>query len=294
MRVGHDVYVERGGRSERRADGHPKKLAARLLDGDDTSVTVAGVAHQPLTGAQPPSTFLDCQAHVLSPRPARGAWRFPLLLSVEFLSDLLARLRDLPALVQWAGYVGLSVIIFTETGLLIGFFLPGDSLLVTAGLLCSQPAFGLNVYLLGLLLSVAAILGDTVGYHIGRVTGPRIFTREDSFFFRRSHLLRAQAFYEKHGGKTIIIARFVPIVRTFAPVVAGVGQMQYRSFLAFNVVGGLSWVWGMLFTGYFLGRWVPGIDQHIEKVILVVIFLSILPGIIAWARERFRTVPPSA
>lgn len=205
---------------------------------------------------------------------------------MEFLSDFYARLRDLPALVQWAGYVGLTAIIFTETGLLIGFFLPGDSLLVTAGLLSSQPEFGLNVYVLGMLLSAAAIVGDTVGYQIGRVTGPRIFTREESLLFRRAHLQAAQAFYEKHGGKTIIIARFVPIIRTFAPVVAGVGAMQYRSFLAYNIVGGLAWVWSMLFTGYFLGRWVPGIDQHIEKVILVVIFLSILPGIIAWVRER--------
>jgi membrane-associated protein len=207
---------------------------------------------------------------------------------VDFLSDFFDRLRDLPALVQWAGYVGLTAIIFTETGLLIGFFLPGDSLLVTAGLLCSQPEFGLNVYLLGLLLTAAAIVGDTVGYKIGQVSGPRIFTREESLLFRRAHLLRAQAFYEKHGGKTIIIARFVPIIRTFAPVVAGVGQMRYRSFLAYNVVGGVLWVWSMLFTGYFLGRWVPGIDQHIEKVILVVIFLSILPGSIAWLRERSR------
>jgi membrane-associated protein len=159
---------------------------------------------------------------------------------------------------------------------------------VTAGLLCSQPEFGLNVYVLGLLLTAAAIIGDTVGYKIGQVSGPRIFTREESLLFRRAHLLRAQAFYEKHGGKTIIIARFVPIIRTFAPVVAGVGQMRYRSFLAYNVVGGVLWVWSMLFTGYFLGRWVPGIDQHIEKVILVVIFLSILPGIIAWLRERSR------
>ena len=207
---------------------------------------------------------------------------------MEFLSDFFQRLRDLPALVQWAGYVGLTAIIFTETGLLVGFFLPGDSLLVTAGLLCSQPEFGLNVYVLGLLLTAAAIIGDTVGYKIGQVTGPRIFTREESFFFRRAHLLKAQAFYEKHGGKTIIIARFVPIIRTFAPVVAGVGQMRYRSFLAYNVIGGVAWIWSMLFTGYFLGRWVPGIDQHIEKVILVVIFLSILPGIIAWWRERSR------
>lgn len=230
-----------------------------------------------MTHASGAESFGDC------------GWFVPDTLPVDFLKDFIDRLRDLPALVQWAGYVGLTAIIFTETGLLIGFFLPGDSLLVTAGLLCSQPEFGLNVYILGVLLTAAAIVGDTVGYKIGQVSGPRIFTREESFFLRRAHLLKAQAFYEQHGGKTIIIARFVPIIRTFAPVVAGVGQMRYRAFLAYNVVGGVLWVWSMLFTGYFLGRWVPGIDQHIEKVILVVIFLSILPGIIAWLRERSRS-----
>jgi membrane-associated protein len=205
---------------------------------------------------------------------------------LEFLSDLFDRLRDLRGLVQWAGYVGLTIIIFAETGLLIGFFLPGDSLLVTAGLLCSQPDFGLNVWLLGIILTIAAIVGDTVGYSIGRATGPRIFTREDSLFFNKKHLLRAAAFYEKHGGKTIILARFMPIVRTFAPVVAGVGQMNYRSFVFYNVIGGVLWIWSMLMTGYVLGRYWPGIDKHIEKVILLVIFLSILPGIIGWWRER--------
>ena len=211
---------------------------------------------------------------------------------MDSLIDLLHRLRDLRGLVQWAGYVGLTGIIFAETGLLVGFFLPGDSLLVTAGLLASQPNFGLNVYLLGLILSIAAIVGDSVGYAIGRATGPRIFTRENSLLFNRKHLQRAHAFYERHGGKTIILARFMPIVRTFAPVVAGVAEMEYRSFLAFNVIGGLLWVWSMLFIGYFLGRWVPGIDKHIESVILVVIFLSILPGIIGWWRERRKLSAP--
>ena len=205
---------------------------------------------------------------------------------MQELTELFNKLRDLPALVQWAGYVGLTIIIFTETGLLIGFFLPGDSLLVTAGLLASQPDFGLNVYLLGAILSIAAVVGDQVGYSIGRATGPRIFTREDSLFFHKKHLIRAAEFYEKHGGKTIIIARFMPIVRTFAPVVAGAANMNYRRFVMFNVVGGIFWVWSMLFTGYWLGRYVPGIDQHIEKVILIVIFLSILPGIIHWIKEK--------
>ncbi len=205
---------------------------------------------------------------------------------MEFLTEFYHKLRDLPALVQWAGYVGLTIIIFAETGLLVGFFLPGDSLLVTAGLLAADPAFGLNVWLLGLILTVAAIVGDTVGYNVGKASGPRIFTREDSLFFHKDHLLKAQAFYEKHGGKTIIIARFMPIVRTFAPVVAGVGQMRYASFLAYNVIGGVLWIWSMLITGYVLAKTVPGVAQHVEKVILVVVFLSILPGIIAWWRNR--------
>ena len=208
------------------------------------------------------------------------------------LIDFLHRLSDLNALITWAGYIGLTIIIFAETGLLIGFFLPGDSLLVTAGLLASQGVGNLNVYLLGTILSIAAIVGDSVGYSIGRASGPRIFSREESRFFKKAHLIKAHDFYQRHGGKTIVLARFMPIVRTFAPVVAGVANMEYRQFVFYNVFGGLLWIWSMLFTGYFLGRYVPGIDQHIEKVILIVIFLSILPGIIGWLRERAR--PPVA
>ncbi len=211
---------------------------------------------------------------------------------MDLLTDFYHKLRDLPALVQWAGYVGLTLIIFAETGLLVGFFLPGDSLLVTAGLLAADPAFGLNVWLLGLILTIAAIVGDTVGYQVGKAAGPRIFTRENSLLFNKNHLLKAQAFYEKHGGKTIIIARFMPIVRTFAPVVAGVGQMRYASFLAYNVVGGVLWIWSMLLTGYVLAKTVPGVAKHVEKVILLVVFLSILPGIIAWWRNRSAQAKP--
>jgi membrane-associated protein len=211
---------------------------------------------------------------------------------MEFLSDLLSRLGDLPALIQWAGYVGLTAIIFVETGLFFGFFLPGDSLLVTAGLLASQ-GFGLDVYWLGLLLNIAAILGDNTNYWIGRGMGPRVFTRDESLFFRRRHVERAHEFYERHGAKTVVLARFMPIIRTFAPLVAGVARMSYRTFLTYSVLGGTAWIWSMLFIGYFLGHYVPGIDKHIEKVIIVVIFLSILPGIIGWIRERRagKTVP---
>ena len=209
---------------------------------------------------------------------------------MQSILDFVHALRDPRALVAWGGYVGLTIIIFAETGLLVGFFLPGDSLLVTAGLLASQPdRFDLNVYALGALLSIASILGNSVGYYIGKITGPRLFRRENSLLFNRKHLERAHAFYERHGGKTIILARFMPIVRTFVPVVAGMGQMQYRRYTVYNIIGGLAWIWLMLFVGYFLGRYIPGIGDHIEIVILVVIFLSILPGIIGWWRSRGRS-----
>lgn len=194
------------------------------------------------------------------------------------LSDLFNQLRDVSTLVRTAGYAGLTALVFVETGLLVGFFLPGDSVLVTAGLLGSQGY--INVLLLGALLTVAAIVGDSTGYAIGRASGPRLFTREDSFLFNRKHLIRAHEFYERHGGKTIVIARFIPVIRTFAPVVAGIGGMEYRKFVAYNVVGGVVWVWSMLLTGFFLGSYVPGIGKHIDVVILVVIFLSILPAIV--------------
>lgn len=204
---------------------------------------------------------------------------------MSVFSELFERLRDLPALVQWAGYVGLTAIVFTETGLFFGFFLPGDSLLVTAGLLASR-GYALDVYTLGMLLNLAAVAGDNTNYWIGRLTGPRIFSRSESIFFHRKHVDRAHAFYEQHGPKTVVLARFIPIIRTFAPLVAGVAQMNYRVFLTYSVLGGTAWIWSMLFTGYFLGQYVPGIDKHIELVIIAVIFLSILPGIIAWLRER--------
>lgn len=203
------------------------------------------------------------------------------------LSELFELLKDLPALVQWAGYIGLIAIIFVETGFFFGFFLPGDSLLVTTGLLIST-GLDMDLYMLGIMLNVAAVAGDALNYWVGRITGPRIFVRDESFFFKRKHVERAHEFYVKYGAKTIFLARFMPIIRTFAPLVAGVAGMDYRTFAIYNVLGGTAWIWSMLFTGYFLGRYVPGIDRYIELVIIVVIFLSILPGIIGWWRERRR------
>ena len=203
------------------------------------------------------------------------------------LLDFFRRIRDVRAIIAWGGYVGLTAIIFAETGLLIGFFLPGDSLIVTAGLLAATTGV-FNVWKLGALLTVASIIGNTAGYQIGRAAGPRLFSREDSLLFSKKHLYRARAFYERHGGKTVIIARFMPIVRTFVPVVAGMGQMEYRRYTIYNIAGGIAWIWSMLFIGYFLGRYIPGVDQHIEVVIVVVIVLSLLPGLIGWWRHRVK------
>ena len=202
---------------------------------------------------------------------------------MDTLLDWLHKIRDVRGIIAWGGYVGLTGIIFAETGLLVGFFLPGDSL--TAGLLAATTGV-FNVYLLGLLLTVASIIGNTVGYAIGKATGPRLFTREDSLLFNKKHLYRAREFYDRHGGATVIIARFMPIVRTFVPVVAGMAQMGYRRYTIFNIIGGLGWIWSMLFIGYFLGSYIPGVDQHIELVIVIVVAVSLMPGIIGWMRQR--------
>ena len=209
---------------------------------------------------------------------------------MDSLVELFHKLRDVRGLVAWGGYVGLTAIIFAETGLLVGFFLPGDSLIVTAGLLCATMGV-MNVWLLGLLLTVASIVGNAVGYHVGKVAGPRLFTREDSLLFNKKHLHRASAFYEKHGGKTIIIARFMPIVRTFVPVVAGMAGMDQKRYTLYNIIGGVAWIWSMLLIGYFLGRYIPGVEKHIELMIIVIIFLSLLPGIIGWLRARNAATP---
>jgi membrane-associated protein len=210
------------------------------------------------------------------------------------LVDLFHQLSDVRHLVQVGGYIGLTAIIFAETGLLIGFFLPGDSLLVTAGLLSSQEQFGLNVWLLGVILTIAAIAGNTLGYVIGKYSGPRLFKRDDSLLFKKKHLFAAQAFYERHGGKTLVIARFMPIVRTFVPVVAGLAGMDFKRYTAYNVLGAVAWIWSMLLTGYLLGRYIPGVEKHIEKLILLVIFISLLPGLISWWRGRSAAKPVDA
>ncbi len=184
---------------------------------------------------------------------------------------------DLKEIVAAIGYVGVFSMIFAESGLLIGFFLPGDSLLFTAGFLASAGFF--NIHLLVLGCFIAAVTGDSVGYYIGHRWGRRLFNKKDSFFFRHDHLMKAEKFYEKHGGKTIILARFMPLVRTFAPVVAGIGKMHYPTFLAYNVVGGLLWAVALPYLGYYLGKSIPDIDKYLIPVIGLIIIVSLAPGI---------------
>ena len=190
---------------------------------------------------------------------------------------------DLAQIIQTVGYIGLFAIVFAESGLFFGFFLPGDSLLLTAGLLASQGKLDLAMLLI--ILPIAAILGDSVGYWFGKKTGPRIFSRDDSLLFRRKNLLAAQTFYERHGGKTIVLARFMPFIRTFAPIVAGAAEMRYTRFLFFNVVGGLLWGIGVTAAGYYLGQSIPNIDRYFLAVVAAVIVLSALPAMIHLTRE---------
>jgi membrane-associated protein len=205
---------------------------------------------------------------------------------MEFLFDFFEKLNKLDELIRWGGYVVIGCIVFAETGLLIGFFLPGDSLLVTAGLIASTGQ--LNIWILFFMCWFLAVLGDALGYWIGRNAGPKIFSREKSIFFAKDHLHSAKAFFDKHGNKTIIIARFMPIVRTFAPVVAGVGQMRYSQFFFYNVFGGLIWVGSTLGLGFLLGRTVPDIEEKIHIIILIIIATSLLPAVIEYFRHYWK------
>jgi membrane-associated protein len=204
---------------------------------------------------------------------------------VSLLSWIVDLIRDPGALVTWGGYPGLALIVFLETGALV-FFLPGDSLLVMAGLYAAKG--DLNVVALNLLLIPCAILGDATSYYIGKKSGTHLFNRPRSRFFRPEHLRAAHDFYERHGGKAIVLARFMPLVRTFVPVVAGMAGMSYGKFATYNVVGGAAWVLSMTLVGYVLGSQFPLLVQHIEKVILVVILLSIMPGVVEWLKARRR------
>lgn len=191
---------------------------------------------------------------------------------------------NLVSLIETIGYIGVFAIVFAETGLFLGFFFPGDSLLFVAGFLASSGVFSLPLLLVGIF--TAGVLGNAFGYEFGRRIGPKIFSREDSLLFKKAHALKAQAFYEKHGPKTIFLARFMPIVRTFAPIVAGVANMRYRTFFIYNLVGSLAWTCGLVIMGYTLGS-VIDVDRYLLPIILAIVVLSFAPAIIGFLREKY-------
>lgn len=194
---------------------------------------------------------------------------------------------DLITFIQALGYLGLFAIVFAESGLFFGFFFPGDSLLFTAGLLASQGIFDITI--LTIIITLGAILGDNVGYWFGAKVGPVIFNREDSFFFHKRHVERTRLFYLKHGSRAIVLARFVPIVRTFAPILAGVGTMPYKEFLKYNLVGGILWGMGVTLLGYFLGNTIPGIERYLFPIIIAIILTSFIPvAVDIWKEKRGR------
>jgi len=192
-------------------------------------------------------------------------------------------------IIKAVGIIGIFLIVFAETGLFFGFFFPGDSLLFTAGIFASQGFFSIQVLLIGCI--VAAILGDTIGYWSGKKYGRKLFDRDSGFFFKKKNLYDAELFYEKHGKSTIIIARFVPIIRTFAPIVAGIGNMQYGTFLSYNIFGGIFWVSGLLLVGYFLGGMIPNPDVYIIPIAFLIIVLSFIPIIIRMIRFKLNKQP---
>jgi membrane-associated protein len=187
-------------------------------------------------------------------------------------------------IIRTLGLMGVVFIIFAESGLFFGFFLPGDSLLFTAGFLASQGI--LSIWWLLILCFFAAVLGDNVGYAFGKKTGPMIFNKDDSFFFQKKHIERANNFYKKYGKKTIVIARFIPIVRTFAPIVAGVGEMNYKIFVIFNLIGGFVWTFGLIGAGYFLGKVIPGVDKYLLIIIVIIIFASLIPVAFEYIKSK--------
>lgn len=203
---------------------------------------------------------------------------------VGSVEHLLHFLFNVKGLIEWGGTLLVCVIVFVETGFFVGFFLPGDSLLVTAGVFAASGQLHLSELML--LVPLCAIVGDQIGYWIGRKAGQALYRREDSLVFRKRHLQRAHDFYEKYGGKTVILARFIPIVRTFCPPVAGAAGMAYGRYFAYDIAGGLLWVGSMILGGYFLGRQIPNISDNIHYVIAAVIFLSLLPPIIGFLRSR--------
>jgi membrane-associated protein len=201
---------------------------------------------------------------------------------IEFVKTLLHP----QSIIHYGGLSLLLFVVFAETGLFFGFFLPGDSLLFVAGLLCGTPIFDVHIITLLMSVSIAGILGNFVGYYFGKKTGPVIFSRDDSFFFKKKHAIYARDFYEKHGGSAIIMARFIPIVRTFVPIMAGVVSLDFKKFIWYNIIGCIAWVFSMILAGYFLGRAFPDIQKKLEYVVILIILISMIPVVLTFLKQK--------
>jgi len=204
--------------------------------------------------------------------------------TLEFVKTLL----NPQSIIHYGGLALLLFIVFAETGLFFGFFLPGDSLLFVAGLMCGTPIFDVNIYLLLSSVIVAGILGNFVGYYFGKKTGPVLFRRDDSFFFKKKHVKAAEEFYNRYGGTAIVLGRFIPIIRTFVPIMAGVVNLDFKKFVLYNILGCIAWVVSMILSGYFLGRLFPSLQHNLEYIVITIILVSMIPVVLTYLKEHRR------
>lgn len=207
---------------------------------------------------------------------------------MENLLEFIKTILNPQSIINYGGLALLLFIIFAETGLFFGFFLPGDSLLFVAGLMCGTPIFDVNIYTLIFSLIIAGILGNFVGYYFGKKTGPMLFRRDDSFFFKKKHVNAAKDFYNRYGGTAIVLGRFIPIIRTFVPIMAGVVDLDFKKFVWYNILGCIAWILSMVLSGYFLGRAFPSLQQNLEYIVITIILISMIPVVITYLKEHRR------
>ncbi len=205
--------------------------------------------------------------------------------TLEFVKTLL----NPQSIIHYGGLALLLFIVFAETGLFFGFFLPGDSLLFVAGLMCGTPIFDVNIYMLVTTVIIAGILGNFVGYYFGKKTGPVLFRRDDSFFFKKKHVKAAEEFYNRYGGTAIVLGRFIPIIRTFVPIMAGVVNLDFKKFVLYNILGCIAWVVSMVLSGYFLGRLFPTLQNNLEYIVITIILISMIPVVLTYIKEHRRS-----
>ena len=205
--------------------------------------------------------------------------------TLEFVKTLL----NPQSIIHYGGLALLLFIVFAETGLFFGFFLPGDSLLFVAGLMCGTPIFDVNIYMLLTSVIIAGILGNFVGYYFGKKTGPVLFRRDDSFFFKKKHVKAAEEFYNRYGGTAIVLGRFIPIIRTFVPIMAGVVNLDFKKFVVYNILGCIAWVVSMVLSGYFLGRLFPSLQHNLEYIVITIILVSMIPVVLTYIKENRRS-----